>query len=92
MAVFRTIRMAVSGVWGHWGRAGRFRGTPPPKWPFPGERAAAQSLTLESATDSNVSDWAAARNGARFRSTYFDPHTSDMIIATFAPSTLYAQH
>ena len=31
-------RMAVSGVWGHWGRGGRFRGSPPPGWPFPGDR------------------------------------------------------
>ena len=33
---------------------------PPPRWPFPGERAAAQSLSLESVTDSNERDWAAA--------------------------------
>ena len=30
------------------------------RWPFPGGRAAAQSLLLESATDSNKRDWAAA--------------------------------
>ena len=34
------------------------------RWPFPGERAAAQSLSLESVpTDSNERDWAAAYSG-----------------------------
>eukprot|EP01046_Picozoa_sp_COSAG06_P117724 COSAG06_NODE_64823_length_258_cov_0.981132_1_plen_45_part_01 len=45
--------MAVSGVWGHWGRVGRFRGSPPAGWPFLGDRAAAQSRMLESTTDFN---------------------------------------
>ena len=58
--------MAVSGVWGHWGRGGRFRGSPPPRWPFPGERAAAQSRMLESAvvTDRNNKSGASAEAGA----------------------------
>jgi hypothetical protein len=33
---------------------------PPPRWPFPGERATAQSLSLESVANSNERDWAAA--------------------------------